>query len=347
MSYKFGKWELESPLIAAGTSASRLQDLEGLQRSALGGSIIKSISLEDCAGNPEINYWSDGMVDVNAQGLPNPGIDKARGFLEEHDKIRNRSHLLILGVVAMKPQDRDDLFREAWKLQERGLVDGVEDNLSCPNVPGKPIVSYDNESMREFGLKVMRDYPKMNYGMKMAPFYERRWLDNIADNITEHFGKNPDTKNYEAVFENALDFDWDEITNIYFRTYEALQNAGLSFISAVNSVPNLMITRADGKSVLNPKSNGGRGGLSGEFMHQLALDNVNHFSICFRGLPIIGTGGVVDGEGVRRMLKAGAKAVGLGTALMRGGPKAAEKIAAEYVDLPQPEVVGPIRGIAW
>jgi dihydroorotate dehydrogenase (NAD+) catalytic subunit len=72
----------------------------------------------------------------------------------------------------------------------------------------------------------------------------------------------------------------------------------------------------------------GRGGLSGEALHSVALRAVYDCRAAFPDCGIVGVGGVSDGLGAVRMLLAGADAVQVGTASF-ADPRAVARVQAE------------------
>jgi dihydroorotate dehydrogenase electron transfer subunit len=98
----------------------------------------------------------------------------------------------------------------------------------------------------------------------------------------------------------------------------AAVRAGADGLSAINTVgPELFLEPASGKPILaNP--NGGRGGKSGEWIKQKAIESVTEIR---RSVgphpPIIGIGGISSAEDIRRMMGAGANVAGLGSVFAR------------------------------
>ena len=97
--------------------------------------------------------------------------------------------------------------------------------------------------------------------------------------------------------------------------------AGADGIAAINTVgPKLYIEPHSGKPILNNKL-GGRGGASGEWVKETALECIREIRKAIGDDPIIlGMGGVSASEDVRAMLDAGADSVGIGSALSRVMP---------------------------
>lgn len=92
----------------------------------------------------------------------------------------------------------------------------------------------------------------------------------------------------------------------------ACQNAGADCISAINTLPAMMIDIEARRPVLANKY----GGLSGPAILPVALRSINEIrNKCT--LPIIGGGGVSSGEDAAAMLMAGANAVSVGTVVYR------------------------------
>jgi dihydroorotate dehydrogenase electron transfer subunit len=99
---------------------------------------------------------------------------------------------------------------------------------------------------------------------------------------------------------------------------KAAVSAGAEGLSAINTVgPELFREPGSGKPILsNP--NGGRGGKSGEWIKERAILSVAEIRRTVGPhIPIIGIGGVSSAEDIRRMQRAGANVVGLGSVFAR------------------------------
>ena len=94
---------------------------------------------------------------------------------------------------------------------------------------------------------------------------------------------------------------------------------GVDFLNLINSVGNgLTVDPAAETVVIKPK--GGFGGLGGTIIKPVALANVRAFWKHFEGkMPIIGTGGVVNGVDAFEHFLCGASAVQIGTVLVEEG----------------------------
>ncbi len=110
------------------------------------------------------------------------------------------------------------------------------------------------------------------------------------------------------------------------RIARAVADAGADVITAVNTMPGMLIEPYAGKPVLSNRV----GGISGPALKPIALRCVAEIARAVP-LPIIGTGGVTTGLDAITMLMAGASAVGIGSAFWYRGPEALNQIQAEMV----------------
>jgi dihydroorotate dehydrogenase (NAD+) catalytic subunit len=97
----------------------------------------------------------------------------------------------------------------------------------------------------------------------------------------------------------------------------AVEDAGADAITAINTMPGMVIDADAAQPVLYNRS----GGISGPALKPIALRCVAEIAGAVN-IPIIGTGGVLTGRDAIEMLLAGATAVGVGSALWYRGPDA-------------------------
>lgn len=124
----------------------------------------------------------------------------------------------------------------------------------------------------------------------------------------------------------------------------AVADEGADAVTAINTMPAMLIDAAAGKPVLYNRS----GGLSGPALKPIALRCVYEIARTV-SLPIIGTGGVSTGTDAAEMLLAGARLVGIGSAVWQDGPAAFARIGAELRTFMQAagyETVEALRGRA-
>lgn len=164
-------------------------------------------------------------------------------------------------------------------------ADSVELNFSCPH------------AKKGFGASIGSD-------ISIASSYVRKIDEAVKDREFLLFVKL--TPNVDNI---------DEIA-------QAVIEAGADGITAINTVgPVPHIEPLTGLPVLNNPI-GGKGGQSGDRVFPVALDAVRRIRKAVgEDVPVIGTGGVSDGERAAALIEAGADAVGIGSALGRVSQK--------------------------
>jgi dihydroorotate dehydrogenase (NAD+) catalytic subunit len=104
----------------------------------------------------------------------------------------------------------------------------------------------------------------------------------------------------------------------------AVEEAGADGITAINTMPGMLVDADSGVPVLAH----GSGGISGAALKPIALRCVHEISGAV-SIPIIGTGGVLTGADAVEMLSAGATCVGVGSAIVTRGAEAITLILQE------------------
>ncbi|MBI2176059.1 dihydroorotate dehydrogenase [Candidatus Woesearchaeota archaeon] len=108
------------------------------------------------------------------------------------------------------------------------------------------------------------------------------------------------------------------------RIAKAVEEAGADAISAINTMPGMVIDVKTAKPVLHNK----QGGVSGHAIKPIAVNCVYDIYEAVK-IPIIGIGGVTTGEDAVEMIMAGAVAVEIGTAIYYRGIDVFRKVTAE------------------
>ena len=125
-----GKLELKNPLMtASGTSGYGDELGNYFDVAALGAVVSKSLTLKPKIGNepPRVTEVACGML--NSIGLANIGVE--RFISEKLPKLRKSGATIIANIAAKRAEDYLSL---AEMLSDEEDVQGLEINLSCPNV---------------------------------------------------------------------------------------------------------------------------------------------------------------------------------------------------------------------
>lgn len=162
-----------------------------------------------------------------------------------------------------------------------GIADLLELNFSCPH------------AQAGFGASIGSD-------PETAALYVRTILQNVPDRKALLIIKL--TPNVENIGEIA----------------KAVIDAGADGVAAINTVgPLEHIDPVSGELIFS-KQEGGKGGASGEWVRERALECVREIRAAVGDDPIVlGMGGITTALDVRHMIEAGADSVGIGSALSR------------------------------
>lgn len=107
----------------------------------------------------------------------------------------------------------------------------------------------------------------------------------------------------------------------------------IKFITCVNSLPNgLMLDYINETTIIKPKN--GLGGIGGLYLKPTGLANVYQFSkLLDNKVDIIGCGGISHGSDIFEYILSGAKAVQVGTHLLKHGPNVFNTLKKELTDI--------------
>lgn len=156
--------ELKNPVMeASGTFGSGAEYGEFVDLNRLGAVVTKGVASVPWPGNPtpRIAETPSGML--NAIGLQNPGIDvfAARDipFLKQYDtKI----------IVNVCGKTTEDYLKVVERLGDEP-VDGLEINISCPNVKEGGIAFGQDPKAVEAITRACKQYAKQPIIMKLSP----------------------------------------------------------------------------------------------------------------------------------------------------------------------------------
>jgi dihydroorotate dehydrogenase (NAD+) catalytic subunit len=153
LKVKIGKLELKNPvMVASGTFGEEYKKL--IDINSLGAYVAKTITLNPRRGNPppRIAETPSGML--NSIGLENKGLDD---FIK--NKVPFLRRLKIPAIASIAGDDEDEFRKLAKGLSKVKRIDGLEINLSCPNVKhGKrdDLIAQDEEATGEMIASVRK-----------------------------------------------------------------------------------------------------------------------------------------------------------------------------------------------
>ena len=181
METKVGKLELTTCIMnASGVHCISETDLEDLNNSISGAIITKSTTFEKRDGNPLPRYYDNEYLSINSSGLPNLGYK----FYIDQSKILVKSKPYIISVSGLSHNDNINIVKA---INDALYVDGIELNLSCPNIVGKPQIGYDFNAMDNL-LKDISNIisPRLNFGIKLPPYFDMSHFQMVANIINRY-----------------------------------------------------------------------------------------------------------------------------------------------------------------
>ena len=277
---------------ASGPLCSTREDLLELDKSNSSIVLSKSTTLSIRKGNPKPRYYDHELGSINSMGLPNLGY---KFYLSMSTEISKPYFISISGMTLL---DTLTIVKDCLNNND---IQGIEINLSCPNIVGKGQLAYDLPKMDEY-LKSIFPYIINNkngklVGLKLVPYFD---------------------------------------IHIYSEVCDILQKYPIDFITCVNSLGNgLIIDYIKEETVIKPKN--GMGGIGGKYIKPIALSNVRNFYLEFQkrnlNIDIIGCGGIETGIDVFEHILAGATMVQVGTQLYKEGPEVFVRLQNELIDV--------------
>ncbi|MCX6734232.1 MAG: dihydroorotate dehydrogenase [Candidatus Peregrinibacteria bacterium] len=166
LSITFCGVEFRNPLVlASGVLGITASSFHHVIESGAGGVTTKSLWLTEHKGHPNPVMIANEHYMLNAVGVPDAGIEKAKVELAEYNK-RKRAPI-IANIIAGRKADYGEIAEEIAKLHP----DIIEVNISCPNVEdefGKPFAcSRDDAS--EVCREVKKRVGKLPVIVKLSP----------------------------------------------------------------------------------------------------------------------------------------------------------------------------------
>lgn len=257
----FAGIEMKNPVtVASGTFGYGREFSQFFDLSKLGGIITKGTSLKPRSGNkpPRVCETASGML--NSIGLQNPGVE----YFAQNDLpfLRQFDTAVIVNACGSSIEE----YVELCKILNTLDIDGVELNLSCPNVKAG-CLAFGNtyEGVKEVTSQVRKvlDKPLI---VKLTPN-----VTNIAE------------------------------------IAKAVEDAGADGVSLINTLLGMKIDIHKRRPMLANNT----GGLSGPAIKPVAVRMVYQVAQAV-DIPILGMGGIVNGEDAIEFMLAGAQAISIG-----------------------------------
>ena len=257
----FAGIEMKNPVtVASGTFGYGREFSNFFDLSKLGGIITKGTSLKPKSGNKPTRICETASGMLNSIGLQNPGVE----YFAENDLpfLRKFDTAIIVNACG----STIDEYVELCKILNTLDIDGVELNLSCPNVKAG-CMAFGNtyDGVKEITSKVRKVLQKPLI-VKLTPN-----VTNIAE------------------------------------IAKAVEDAGADGVSLINTLLGMKIDINKRKPVLANNT----GGLSGPAIKPVAVRMVYQVAQAVK-IPILGMGGIVNGEDAIEFMLAGASAISIG-----------------------------------
>lgn len=257
----FAGIEMKNPVtVASGTFGYGREYSEFFDLSKLGAIITKGTSLKPRPGNkPSRVYETTGGM-LNSIGLQNPGVDYFAQF--DLPFLRKFDTKVIVNACGSCV----DEYVELCKVLNTLDIDGVELNLSCPNVKAGCLAfgtTYEGVKTVTSEVRKVLDKPLI---VKLTP--------NVTD-ITE--------------------------------PAKGAEDGGADAVSLINTLLGMKIDVHTRRPILANNT----GGLSGPAVKPVAVRMVYQVANAVR-IPVMGLGGIMNGEDAIEFMLAGASTVSIG-----------------------------------
>jgi dihydroorotate dehydrogenase (NAD+) catalytic subunit len=186
LTVNIGHLKLKNPVMtASGTFGYGEEYSEFVDLNMLGAVVVKGISLKPMEGNPPPRICETPCGMLNAIGLQNVGLKR---FLKEKlPYLRAFDTKVVVNILGNTVQEYVKL---AKALDEAG-VDGIELNVSCPNVKqGGIMFGTDRKALAKLIAKVRQAVSKSVLITKLSPTvsnipeFARTAEENGSDAIT-------------------------------------------------------------------------------------------------------------------------------------------------------------------
>ena len=257
----FAGIEMKNPVtVASGTFGYGREYSEFFDLSKVGAIITKGTTLRPRAGNKPSRVCETASGMLNSIGLQNPGVE----YFAKYDLpfLRKFDTKIIVNACGSSIEE----YVELCKILNTLDIDGVELNLSCPNVKAGCLAfgtTYEGVKEVTSAVRKVLDKPLI---VKLTP--------NVTD-ITQ--------------------------------TAKGAEDGGADAISLINTLLGMKINVNTRKPILANNT----GGLSGPAIKPVAVRMVYQAAKAVN-IPVMGLGGIMNGEDAIEFMLAGASAISIG-----------------------------------
>ncbi len=165
LGVEIGRLAMNSPVIMmSGIFSYGEVSVDYLDYKKLGAIVTKTVSLEPRQGNPQPRVWDAPSGMLNSIGLQNPGI---KAFIRKGlPSIRKNGIKIIVSVTGNGAEE----ISEIVNLLSAQKIDGIELNLSCPNVNRKELIVAQSPEMTGLFVKAAKkECGKLPLIAKLSP----------------------------------------------------------------------------------------------------------------------------------------------------------------------------------
>jgi dihydroorotate dehydrogenase (NAD+) catalytic subunit len=157
--------QLQNPVIAAsGTYGYGVEFATVSDLNAMGGLVVKGLSIQPIVGNPPPRLWETEAGMINSIGLQNIG---ARAFVEEKlPALRHLRTAIFANVFGYQPQDYAEVIRV---LEDAEGIAGFELNVSCPNTKHGGIYFSSDPGLLSELVTLVRPLARRPLIVKLSP----------------------------------------------------------------------------------------------------------------------------------------------------------------------------------
>jgi dihydroorotate dehydrogenase (NAD+) catalytic subunit len=165
MSVRIGSLKLKNPVtVASGTFGYGTEYAEFYDPGRLGGIFLKGLTLKDRAGNPPQRLVETPSGLINAIGLQNVGY---QAFLDQKlPLIADLPTAIFANICGETIEEYRELTE---RLSEYPRLDGLEVNISCPNVAKGCIQFGSDTKMTEAVTRAVVEVSRLPVIVKLSP----------------------------------------------------------------------------------------------------------------------------------------------------------------------------------